>query len=211
MFGSATLTNQFRAKWGKEERFNQIDGYLGSRCFAIDNRLAVALRYVEPSPENRLTYSYEFSSLLRDCGSVFDSTMRELLTLTRYPSPRSQYDIRDYRRFLRENVNRQGFHPSNAGVETIVLTVNSSWARRFLMPFAGLEDDNKLLAWWEAFNDVKHSDLEKISQGNLVNCLNAFGALASMNALVGTTGGWTQTLGRPLFIDPIDEIAGLLF
>jgi hypothetical protein len=212
MGGSATVSNQFRAKWGTDTRFNRIDGYIGSRVAAIDARFWETLRFVEPSPDNGGTFSYEFSSILRDSGSVFDSTMRELLKLAKYPSPRQDYDIRDYRKFLMQNVNREAFQSSTTGgIETIVLVMNSPWARRHLMPYKGWENNGTALEWWNAYNDVKHSDLEKIARGNLVNSVNALGAVAILNTLIGTTGGWTRTFGRPMFFDPMDEILAGLF
>lgn len=212
MGGSGTVSNQFRAKWGTDTRFDRIDGYIGSRVAAIDARFSETLRFVEPSPDNRATFSYEFSSILRDSGSVFDSTMRELLKVAKYASPRPEYDIRDYREFLIQNVDRQAFQSSTqGGIETIVLVMNSPWAGRHLMPFKGWEKGGASLQWWSAYNDVKHSDIEKVALGNLVNSVNALGAVAILNALIGTTGGWTRTFGQPMFFEPMDEVIARLF
>ncbi len=212
MSGGQTVTNQFRAKWGRVPGFNQIDGYIASRLAAIDARFSETLRFVEQAPENRSTFSYEFSSILRDSGSVFDSTMRELLELTQYPSPRgSHYDVRDHRKFLMENVDRQSFQSSSpGGIETFVLEIISPWTRRYLIPYRGLENEGTSLEWWDAYNDVKHSDLEKLARGNLVNSINALAAVATLCALIGTGGG-TRTFGRPWIYEPMDEFLAGLF
>lgn len=211
MPGSTSLSNQLRARWPRETRLNQIAGYIQTRLDAIDSRFIETFRYVEPSPDNGGTFSYEYSSILRDCGSVFDSTMRELLRLANYQPPRQPgYDIRDFREFLRQSVNRQGLS-SGGGIATVVLTINSSWARRYVMPFKGLENGGSSLEWWDAYNEVKHSDLEQIARGNLSNALNALGAVAILNALVGATGGWTRTFRQPMFYDPMDDILAGLF
>jgi hypothetical protein len=212
MQGSTTLTNQFRAKWGKEPGYDRIDGYTVSRYLTLDERFAETFRYVEPSPANRLTFSYEFSSILRDSGSVFDSAMRELLDLTgAMPRSGSDYDFLDHRKFLKENVDRQGFPTAGFAVETIVLQMRTPWGNRTLTPFAGITDDNRALEWWRAYNDVKHSDLEKLAQGNLVNCVNMLGALAIIATLVGGFGVSSRTFYFMGFIEPMDQVNDSLF
>jgi hypothetical protein len=137
--------------------------------------------------------------------------MREILRTASYPMQRSEYNISDYRRFLKEHVNRQGFPPATSGIETAVISVNSPWSKNVLMPFAALGDDHKELTWWDAYNDVKHSDLEKVAQGNLTNCLNSCGALAILNSLAGFSHSMRRTFGMPVFADPVDEFSSRLF
>lgn len=212
MAGYGTVANQFRAKWGKNPRLDVIAGYLDSRVRAIDARLWETFRYVDQSPDNKGTFSYEFSSILRDCGSAFDSAMRELLRTVRYPKPKREYDIRDYRNFLVKNVDRQAFQQSSpGGIETVVLALDSSWAKRYVMPFKGLENGGTTLEWWDAYNDVKHSDLEKVAQGNLSNAVNALGAVVVLNVLIGVPGRYTKSFDAPIFHEPMNEILARLF
>ena len=207
MPGAGTLTNQFRAKWGKNPRLAQIEGYIGSRMAAIDARFFETFRYVDPSPDNGGTFSYEFSSILRDCGSVFDSTMRELLKVAEWPEPERGYDIRDHKKFLASNVDRQGFQRETpGGIGTVVVILNSPWARRHVVPYKGLEIEGMKLEWWDAYNDVKHSDLENVAKGNLANAVNAFGAIVILSALIGEPGRHTLSFGAPMLYQPIDEI-----
>jgi hypothetical protein len=79
------------------------------------------------------------------------------------------------------------------------------------MPLAPLANEGLPLEWWDAYNDVKHFDLEKTAQGNLGNCLNALGAVAILFALIAFPANWSQTLGQPTFYDPMNEIVSQLF
>jgi len=212
MPGYGTLTNQFRAKWVKNPRLAVIEGYIGSRLAAIDARLFESFRYVDPSPDNAGTFSYEFSSILRDCGSVFDSVMRELLKVAGWPEPERGYDIRDHKKFLASSVDRQAFQQeSPGGIESVVVTLNSPWVRRHVIPYRRLADEGMKLEWWDAYNDVKHSDLENVRRGNLANTVNAVGALVVLSALIGEPGRHTLSFGAPMLYEPMDEILSRLF
>lgn len=79
------------------------------------------------------------------------------------------------------------------------------------MPYKGLQNGGTTLEWWDAYNEVKHWDLEKVARGNLANSVNALGAVAVLNVLIGTPGRYTLTFGPPMFYEPMDEILARLF
>lgn len=215
----ARLNNIFEQKWGTEPWFKDIVPYMISRYFSIEERLIDTFRYVEPHPNNRLTFSYEYSSILRDTGSVFDSIMRRLLEGIQYPFSRKEYNIIDYRKFLGEYiVPLQVSFNIPLKIESVAVGLNSFSATRFLMPFSSLENDFKKsekdydkIDWWNAYNNVKHSDIDRITDGNLVNCLNSVAALGILHVLMNQMSGARIGLFSEVgLFEPIDFVKKLL-
>ena len=62
-----------RDKYQGKEWFLQATKYLSSRLSSVESRLITAFRFVELHTENRMSFSYEFASILRDLGSTFSS------------------------------------------------------------------------------------------------------------------------------------------
>ena len=74
MPGYGTLTNQFRAKWGKNPRLAVVEGYIGSRLAAIDSRLFETFRYSDPL---RITETHSLTSSLASYVTVEVSLTRQ--------------------------------------------------------------------------------------------------------------------------------------
>jgi len=164
----ALLWRKFRkAKW-----YEDVLSYLLKRYYSIENRIIETFRYVDCHPSNRATFSYEYSSILRDAGSVFGSTMDRLVKETRSIS--ALLDIRDYAKWLREEVEN---------IPLIAAEINYPSEERLLLPFLPLNDEKSRLNWWHAYNEVKHSDIDKFHVGNFENALNSLAALAILLAL----------------------------
>ncbi len=209
------LANIFENKWGNQSWFNGIMPYLEGRYSSIEERFMDSFRYVEPHPANRLVFSYEYSSILRDTGSAFDSVMRKLLEGLHYPHTRGEYDFGDYRKFLKENVVPQTMFGSKT-LTDITVTVDSHHPNRFLMPFLSLENEGKL-EWWDAYNNVKHSDIDRRAHGNLGNCLSSVATLSVLLTLMSSRTLLLDSRGRiRLFpeigvFEPTDSIRKFLF
>jgi hypothetical protein len=62
---------------------------------------------------------------------------------------------------------------------------------RLLVPFKALGEADATIAWWKAYNDVKHSDIDKYKEGSLENALNSVAGLAVLYALAGS---WATTM-----------------
>lgn len=60
--------------------YGTVERYLRNRYSTIESRMTRTFNYVTPDTSNRKTHSYKFASLLRDIGSVFDSTIKEILS-----------------------------------------------------------------------------------------------------------------------------------
>ena len=71
--------SQIYAKYGNESWYPTILEYLYSHFNVIETVMKASFRYVAPNEDNEQTYSFMFTKILRDSGSVFNSTMQELI------------------------------------------------------------------------------------------------------------------------------------
>lgn len=154
-------------------------------------------RYVACHPNNRNTFSYEYASILRDAGSVFGSVMDRLVRET--SSVSGQLDIRKYREWLRSEVEN---------IHSLAAEINYPLAERVLLPFLTLKDENGRLEWWNAYNELKHSDIDKFQVGNFENALNSVAALAILVTLMGEVPTLFPNVG---FFEPEEYLQSLLF
>ena len=94
MSSLSPLSSTFYWKWHDQAWYPAIETYLDQRYSAIEARFMDTLRFVELHPDNRSTFSYEYASILRDAGSVFDSTMRKLAEGDKFPLGRKEIRVR---------------------------------------------------------------------------------------------------------------------
>lgn len=189
-------------KFGKESWYGNVSSYLLQRYRPIEDRMINSFRYVSCHPNNRNTFSYEYASILRDAGSVFGSVMdrlvRESVSVSR------QLDIRDYRKWLIREVEN---------VHMIATEISFSLRPRavegLLLPFLPLRDEDSRLDWWDAYNDVKHSDIDRFKVGNFENALNSMAALAILLTLIAKIG--TKLFVNIGFFYPEEYLQSLLF
>lgn len=163
--------------------FPKISTYLSSRYSAIESRMVGTFHYVELHQNNRHTFSHEFGSILRDVGSVFGSLVDRLIRLTGSKPTRKKYlDIGDYRTFL-----------VNSVPDIYLLTVEViGQDARILNPLCELRSPQGTPKWWDAYNNLKHSEILNYQDGNLENTLNSIGALAILGdqlRIFGFLGG----------------------
>lgn len=170
--GEAVLRDRFEG----EEWFSRAKSYWESRFPSVEARLGTALRYVQLRRENRDTFSYEFSSILRDAGSIFGS-VADALVRGASAAPKRRYDFPDYRDFLRKE------HPD---LHRRTVDLRAVFPASVVVPFEELQTKRGIPAWWKAYNDVKHREYDEFRKGNLGNCVTAVCALAVLGALMGT-------------------------
>jgi len=167
-----TLYRTYRDNHG----FEKLALFVASRYFAIETRVHETFRFVDLEPRNASTFSYEYASLLRDIGGAFDSALKAFCrNVTGIKNP----TIHNHLDFLRQNI-RSSKPGELADLTTISVELASDRTDRFLYPFADLCTDSpksNLPKWWDAYNDVKHLEIEKFVEGNFKNVLNAFAAL----------------------------------
>ena len=52
------------------------------------------------------------------------------------------------------------------------------------MPFSSWESSESTLQWWDSYNNVKHLDIERSSEGNFKNCIVSLPLLAILYTLI---------------------------
>jgi|GEM_PF-1195703 len=165
---------QLYSKYGTNDWFNELLGYLMIRFHPIETRILNTFRYVELQPRNKDTFSYEFGSLIRDIGSTFSSLLDKLVRNTA-TKPKDVYDIMDYRKFLADEVE---------DVELIGAQLNSPFRLNLILPFEKIGDVTTRLNWWDAYNKLKHSEIDNFQDGSLTNAIYGMGSLAILYALM---------------------------
>lgn len=185
-------------KFKEEPWFSKVLSYTIVRYQSIESRMIETFRFVDCNPENYGVFSYEYASILRDSGSVFGSIMDSLVRETSSEEPKKKYDIRDYRKWLIREIEK--IHLVSVG---LIYPIQ----QRFLLPFYRIEDEDKKLEWWTAYNYVKHSDISKFKDGNLGNALNSLGALAILYAIMDSKNGSQIRLFNQIgFVSPMKSL-----
>jgi len=172
----ASCGAQLYSKFGKEPWYEELYGYLSLRYFHIERRISEASRYVEICPENKMTFSSEFASVIRDIGSMFGSLGDELVKNT-LAGPKRDYDIRDYLKFIVNEVK---------DVELIGVRLITPFLHHFVFPFENIKSSTP--AWWTAYNNLKHSDIDNFKDGCLVNVVYGIASLAILFVLMDNLG-----------------------
>jgi hypothetical protein len=161
-------------KYAKNQWFNEALGYLSVRYYPIEMRILETLRYVELAPQNSTTFSFEYGSIIRDIGSSFSSVLDKLVRNT-IREPSKIYDIRDYRKFLiRETED----------IDSIAAKLITPFKRNLILPFANIRDKKARIKWWDAYNNLKHSEIDNFQDGCLSNVLYGIASLAILYTLM---------------------------
>lgn len=172
----ATISTYFNSfplfnKYSGNEWYYEVINYCRNRFSPIAHRLNSTFRYVDLRPENKDTFSYEYTSILRDVGSVFSSVLESFLTNINGKRGR---EVRcDFRTFLLEEIT---------DLETVMCILGKGVDHRrarWLFPFEGFAGRKIDSTWWRGYNDVKHRDIHRLEAGNLSNVLYSFGALSA--------------------------------
>ena len=177
-------------KYHEKPWFPKILSYLSNRYPAIESRMIGTFRYVQLHPNNRYTFSYEFGSILRDASSVFGSLTDRLVRKTTSERLPKHLNFGHYRTFLVDKV---------PNISSLTVEVRALDARA-LIPFRELESAQGTPRWWDAYNNLKHSEILNYQNGNLENTLNSLGALAILGFLLGIFG-FGSIASSPLFHD----------
>ncbi len=181
--------NTLYRRYHDNRGFEELASFVSTRYFAIETRVHETFRFVDLEPRNASSFSYEYASLLRDIGGAFDSALKVFgRNVTGIKNP----TIHNHLDFLRQNT-RSSKPVGLADLTTISVELASNRTDRFLYPFADLSKNARkadLPKWWDAYNDVKHLEVEKLAEGNFKNVLNAFAALFVLFILTdGDEGG----------------------
>jgi len=144
------------------------------RFHPIETRILNTFRYVELQSRNKDAFSYEFGSIIRDIGSTFSSLLDKLARNTT-TKPKAVYDIMDYRKFLADEVEDVGLIGAQLG---------SPFRLNLILPYENIGDMTTRLNWWDAYNNLKHSEIDNFQDGSLTNVIYGMGSLAILYALM---------------------------
>ena len=177
-FPYQTLQPILYEKHKNEQWSAEVFSYLRLRYTQIESRLMETSRYVEVETHNKFTFSYEYSSLLRDIGSAFSSVMDKFVDKTA-KKRKDGYNINDYTKFLIKEISN---------IEKIELRLEYQFRDNcYVFPFNSIIKEkfarNKL-HWWEPYNKIKHSEIDNLSQGCLEHVIYGIGTLAVLFKLL---------------------------
>ncbi len=194
-------------KYSTQSWFNDIVAYLMDRYSSVEERLVESFRYVSCDSKNQDTFSYEYSSILRDSGSIFGSAMDKFLEKTgTIPTnaKTKQYSIIDYKKWLVENV---------PDIPILSIEIRILRNNRYLIPFSALANPATKICWWDAHNDLKHSDMDYFEKGNLQNAINGLASVAGLFILMfdGNPSALVRMYENFGYREPMDEVKALLF
>ena len=172
--GQRNVVTGFFQDHHEKEWYIQASEYLKERRTFIQKRFVECMRYVDVHSDNSETFSYEFASILRDGGSVFSSVLDAMIRGSAFTS-KHQTSIADYKSFLK------------AQDDTVYLYsvhFRSRFPNGLILPLYSLKN-TKSPRWWDAYNEVKHSEYNAYRLGNLGNATTALASLIILETILG--------------------------
>ena len=166
-FPDLLITGELYGKYKNEDWYHEIHSYIQNKYVHLEKRLLNSFNYVQLDKDNGTTFSNEFSSILRDSGSVFSSLIDKIYRKVN-PNIKKKLFFKDYRKFILNEC-------PNFPFRTISIRMLFPFK---LKPYEAFKDLNGIPKWWDSYNKIKHLDIEKRKEGNLKNTINAVGALA---------------------------------
>jgi len=163
-------------KYKRKDWFYDIRSYLWFRYYPIEERLFESIRYVDFNSDNAGVYSYEFSSILRDMGAVFGSTIDGFV---RNVYEKRRTSLKDYVTFLLNEVKK---------IEDLGVELKFPINERMVFPFKKVQSKSNKIPWWNAYNKIKHKDSIDYREGNLRNVTNGLASLAILYKLMDPLG-----------------------
>ena len=183
--GQRNVSSGFYQVHHSKAWYIEAQQYLTERRAFVQERFVNCIKYLDVHSENCGAFSYQFASILRDCGSLFSSVLDAMIKGSRFAVQR-ETNIRDYKSFLMSQDN------------TIYLSsvhFRSRFPKGLILPLYSLKKRHNRPKWWEAYNAVKHSEYDHFRAGNLGNAAVALASLVTLETLFGkpsTDEIWTN-------------------
>jgi hypothetical protein len=182
--GQRTVVTEFYQDHHEKDWYIRAYAYLKERRTFIQKRFIECMRYVDVHSENTGAFSYEFASILRDCGSVFSSVLDAVSKGSAYTG-KKQTSINDYAAFLKDQ---------DDGMHLYSVHFRSRFPDGLILPLYSLKS-NQNPTWWLAYNKVKHSEYDAYHFGNLGNATTALASLIILETILGRPSSdeiWTN-------------------
>ncbi len=148
--------------------YDNLKRYIVKNYFYQEERFIQTFRYVELNEKNSDVFSMEFSSILRDVGSIFSSTMEEIFKQNN-PNKTNQPNISHFRKILLDHVHQ-------ISGQLVYVKPLKHTSKYVIFPYSAFKNSNTKPEWWEAYNKVKHGDIHSYELGNLKNTIIALAA-----------------------------------
>lgn len=134
----------------------------------LESEFRTVLEYVELDSANYSTYSRRIEKLILQIGSEFDNVSREICGLQSV----DRTSISDYYSYYTSNYN------NITATKVIAGDVR-------LTPFDGWNNTapGETLAFWKAYNSIKHDRITNYKEASLKNALNAMAAFFCVEML----------------------------
>jgi hypothetical protein len=162
------MANKPFANYRSSDWFDDVLRYIDENYYYQEERLMQTFRYVKLDKKNGKTFSLEYSSILRDVGAIFISTMDELYKNID-PDPNDYPNINQFRPLLLA-------HNNKISGQLVEVKPLKHTGRFRIWPFSAFKKSNGLPKWWNAYNKIKHGDIRNYEFGNLKNTIIALGA-----------------------------------
>lgn len=171
--GQRNVLTGFYQDHHEEEWYIQASEYLKERRIFVQKRFIECMRYVDVHSENSETFSYEFASILRDCGSIFSSVLDAMLKGSAF-IVKDKTNIADYKSFLKAQDNT---------VHLYSVHFRNRFPYGLILPLYSLKK-TETPRWWDAYNEVKHSEYNAYHFGNLGNATTALASLVILETIL---------------------------
>lgn len=141
--------------------------YMFTRAFEeLQNELKAIFSYVEPSYQNRKTYSYKIQQLFIRICIELEANFKAIFKENKYSKEESRWTIQDYWKI----------DTSHRLSDYQVIMPTWGGKGKTFTPFEAWKT-SPTLNWYRAYQRTKHSRADKLNEANLENLMNAFSAL----------------------------------
>lgn len=96
-------------------------------------------------------------------------------------------------------------------IELIGVQLNSAFKHNLLLPFDNIKDTTTRLNWWDAYNNLKHSEMQNYQDGCLTNVLYGMASLAVLYALMSKGRGKSRLFTQIGYFTPLETVRTALF
>lgn len=183
---SVSLREKNQTKYGihrtykNEPWYRGIIDYIYGKYADLAYRMGETYRYVAPDPStNRYTHSSEYANIIREAGTIFDSTMRSLINQSGNLE-NFQCNIHGFLSFLKN---------FDTYLEERPVLFHENKTHTYIFPFERSVPDDPRPSWWIAYTNLKHNEIEAYREGNFENALSSVAAAAVLSGHIQPRGG----------------------
>ena len=142
-----------------------IDLLYWNYFLALENKLVTISNFIELNKDNYKTFSIEIAHLFLSASSEVDVILRELIYKNDKSKEKEKLNIKDFKNFIKNNY--KNFIDEKVYINRYNISFQpwKSWDKDFNP------------AWWNSYNNVKHTRSTFFNEANLENLLFSMGSL----------------------------------